>query len=64
MAKKQLSYEEAMNRIEELVSSMERNELDIDRLGEALKESQTLIKLCRDRLYKADEQVKSIMNGE
>lgn len=64
MAKKQLSYEEAMNRIEELVSSMERNELDIDRLGEALKESQALIKLCRDRLYKADEQVKLIMNEE
>jgi exodeoxyribonuclease VII small subunit len=64
MKKKQMSYEEAMARLEELVRSMEKNELDIDQLSEALKESQSLIKLCRDKLYKADEQVKQLLNEE
>ena len=59
-----MSYEEAMARLEELVRSMEKNELDIDQLSEALKESQSLIKLCRDKLYKADEQVKQLLNEE
>lgn len=57
-----MTYEQAMKRLETLVQSMERGELDIDQLGEALKESQLLIKFCRDRLYKAEEQVKSIMD--
>lgn len=57
-----MTYEQAMKRLETLVQSMERGELDIDQLGEALKESQQLIKFCRDRLYKAEEQVKSIMD--
>ena len=64
MKKKQMSYEEAMARLEELVRSMEKNELDIDQLSEALKESQSLIKLCRDKLYKADKQVKQLLNEE
>lgn len=64
MKKKQVSYEEAMKRLEELVASMERNELNIDQLSEALKESQALISLCREKLYKADEQVKKILNEE
>lgn len=64
MKEKQMSYEEAMARLEELVRSMEKNELDIDQLSEALKESQSLIKLCRDKLYKADEQVKQLLNEE
>lgn len=64
MKKKQMSYEEAMARLEELVRSMEKNELDIDQLSEALKESQSLIKLCRNKLYKADEQVKQLLNEE
>ena len=64
MKKKQMSYEEAMARLEELVRSMEKNELDIDQLSEVLKESQSLIKLCRDKLYKADEQVKQLLNEE
>lgn len=64
MKKKQMSYEEAMARLEELVRSMEKNELDIDQLSETLKESQSLIKLCRDKLYKADEQVKQLLNEE
>ena len=64
MTKKQMTYEQAMDRLEELVSGMERNEWGIDQLSDALKEAQELIRLCRDTLYKADKQVKKLLNEE
>ena len=64
MTKKQMTYEQAMGRLEELVSGMERNEWGIDQLSDALKEAQELIQLCRDKLYKADKQVKKLLNEE
>ena len=61
MEKKKMTYEQAMMRLETLVQTMERGELDIDQLGEALKESQQLIKFCRDKLYKADAEIKKML---
>ena len=54
MVTKKQTYEQAMKRLEEIVSLIESNELDIDNLGEKLKEAQGLIKFCRDKLYKTD----------
>lgn len=58
-----MTYEKAMGQLEQIVRSVENNELDIDHLSEKLKEAQELIKLCKERLYKADEQVKQILDG-
>lgn len=64
MAKKtEMTYEKAMEQLEQIVRSVENNELDIDHLSEKLKEAQGLIRLCKERLYKADEQVKRILDG-
>ena len=54
MATKKETYTEAMKRLETIVARIEGNELDIDELGDNLKEAQKLIKYCRDKLYKAD----------
>ena len=62
MAAKKQTYEQAMKRLEEIVSRIDSNELDIDSLGVNLKEAQELIKFCRDKLYKADEEIKHIEN--
>ena len=61
MATKKETYEQAMCRLEEIVAQIEGGELDIDSLGEHLKESQKLIKLCRNKLYKADEEIKKML---
>ena len=42
---------------------MENDELDIDTLGEQLKRAQALIKTCRDKLTKTDEEIKTILAG-
>ena len=61
MAVKKETYEQAMKRLEEIVTKIESGELDIDSLGEQLKEAQKLIKLCRDKLYKADSEIKKML---
>ena len=64
MATKKESYSEAMERLEKIVASIESNELDIDQLGENLKEAQKLIKFCRDKLYKADAEIQKMLEEE
>ena len=61
MAVKKETYTEAMKRLEAIVARIESNELDIDALGEQLKEAQKLIKYCREKLYKADAEIKKIL---
>ena len=61
MAPKKETYTEAMERLEKIVASIESNELDIDQLGENLKEAQKLIKFCKDKLYKADAGIKKML---
>ncbi len=63
MAKKE-TYTEAMARLEEIVSRIESNEVDIDELSEQLKEAQKLIKYCRDKLYKADTEIKKMLEDD
>lgn len=58
MAAKKETYTEAMKRLEAIVARIESNELDIDELGDNLKEAQKLIKYCREKLYKADVEIK------
>lgn len=61
MAAKKETYSEAMKRLEGIVARIESNELDIDQLGENLQEAQKLIKLCQDKLYKADAEIKKML---
>jgi len=64
MAKEIFKYEQAMAQLEDIVAKMESGDLDIDTLTEQLRTAQKLIKLCRDKLTKTDEEVKRLLNGE
>lgn len=68
MAAKKETYTEAMKKLEAIVAKVEGGDLDIDQLGENLKEAQRLIKFCKDKLYKADAEIKKMLeedrNGE
>ncbi len=59
-----MKYEEAVKQLEEIVYKMENDELDIDTMSEQLKTAQKLIKLCKDRLTKADEEIKKILDND
>ena len=58
---KELKYEAAMTELQTIVHKMENDELDIDQMSEQLKRAQELIKLCKDKLTKTDEEIKKIL---
>ena len=59
-----MKYEEALKQLEEIVAKMENDELDIDTFSEQLKTAQRLIKQCKDKLAKADGDIKKILQPE
>lgn len=64
MAKKSLSYEQAMQRLEEIVQGFEQNTLKLDQLTAQLAEAQELIKLCNNKLQQVETDVKKLLNDE
>lgn len=64
MAKKEIKYEEAVAQLEEIVDKMENDELDIDQLSEQLKRAKELVKLCKDKLTKTDEEIKKLLSED
>lgn len=61
---KEIKYEEAVSQLETIVKKMESGELDVDAMSTELKTAQELIKLCKERLTKADEDIKEILEKE
>lgn len=53
-------YEEALAQLETIVRKMESNEYDIDELAAQLKAAQQLIKFCKDKLTKTEEELEKI----
>lgn len=61
MAAKKVSYSEAMAEIEAILEKIENEELDVDELAEKVKRVSTLLKTCKDKLTKTNEQVEQIL---
>ncbi|MBP5386530.1 MAG: exodeoxyribonuclease VII small subunit [Prevotella sp.] len=59
-----INYEAAVAELESIVRKMENDQLDIDSLTEQLKRAQELIKLCKDKLSKTDEEIKQILGEQ
>ena len=64
MAKQEIKYEEAVGQLEAIVRRMETGELDLDSLADELKKAQKLIKMCKDKLTKTDEEIKKMLEEE
>ncbi len=62
--KEELKYEAAYAELQTIVRRMENDELDIDQMAEQLKRAQQLIKLCKDKLTKTDEEIKKILTED
>jgi len=55
------TYNEAVEKLRQIVEEIEKGELDVDVLSEKAKEAARLIKLCKEKLLKTDEEVKKIL---
>ena len=69
MTKKEETYNEAVEKLRKIVADIENGELlqhcgpwpISDILSEKVKEATRLIKLCKEKLYKVDEEVKKVL---
>lgn len=62
MENKQLSYEQAITRIEEIVSLLESGEKGMDELSELVKEASQLVKSCKARLRMTEEEISKALD--
>ncbi|MBQ6203506.1 MAG: exodeoxyribonuclease VII small subunit [Prevotella sp.] len=60
--KQEQKYENAFAELQSIVSKMENDELDIDQMSEQLKRAQQLIRFCKDKLTKTEEEIKKILD--
>jgi exodeoxyribonuclease VII small subunit len=61
MAKKELSYQDAFNRLQNIQDLIESDRLDVDELSVVLKEAAGLLKTCKEKLYKVSEETQKII---
>ena len=61
MAKKELTYAEAMAEIEKILARLRSEEMDVDSLTAEVKRATELIASCKERLHKAEAEVNKIL---
>ncbi len=61
---KELSYSQAMEKINAILEKLNNEELDIDTLSAEVKQATELIAYCRKKLRTAQEQVEEVFNTE
>lgn len=62
MAKKALTYNEAIAEIEDILVQMENEEMDVDELSVKVKKVSELLKTCRKKLTQTEEEVEKILS--
>ena len=58
--KEELKYEEAFAQLQDIVRKMENDEYSIDELSVQLQTAQRLIKFCKAKLTKTEEEIQKI----
>lgn len=64
MEKKKTGYAEAIREIELILEKFSNEELDVDTLAAEVKKATELIKICKQRLHKAETDVEEILRNE
>ena len=64
MAKNEITYAEAIAEVEKILERFGGEQMEVDELGEQVRRATELIKLCRERLHKAEKEVDSVLSEE
>ncbi|MBO4504522.1 MAG: exodeoxyribonuclease VII small subunit [Bacteroidales bacterium] len=55
--KENLTYTEAFEQLQQIVKQMENADISVDDLAENIKTATKLIKVCKDKLTKTEEEI-------
>ncbi len=62
-AESAIRFSEALEELEGILSRIESEETDVDRLGDELRRAAGLLELCRNRIRKAEVEVRQIVQS-
>lgn len=57
----ELTYSQALEELEQIVRKIQDNNCDIDKLSAYTSRAVELIKICKTKLFKTDEEIKSCL---
>jgi len=58
---KKIGYNDAVRQIEEILTRLSGEELDVDRMAAEVKQAAELIALCKEKLHKAEGEIAKIV---
>ncbi|MBF0485185.1 MAG: exodeoxyribonuclease VII small subunit [Candidatus Omnitrophica bacterium] len=58
-----MKYSKAMEKLEEIIKDIENDEIDIDELSAKVREAVSLVKICKEKIAKAELEVKDVVQG-
>jgi len=59
---KEITYSQALAELEDIISRIESEEVDVDALSEKVKRAAMLIRFCREKLKSTEEDVKKVLS--
>ena len=58
-----IKYSKALEKLEDIIRKIEDEEIDIDELSEKVREAASLVKVCKDKITKAEVEVKEVVDS-
>ena len=59
----EVKYGKSIKKLEEIIERIEGEEIDVDELSLKVKEAVSLIKTCKNKIEKAELEVKKVVDG-
>ena len=63
MAAKKITYKEAVQEIEDILQKIENDELEVDDLSAKVSRVSELLRFCKNKLHKTEEEVEKILKS-
>lgn len=59
----EIKYSKAIKDLDEIIRKIENEEIDVDELSGSVKRAVELIRVCKDKIEKAEMEVKEVVDG-
>lgn len=64
MEKSKITYTQAIEEVETILEKFNNEQMNVDELGAQVKRAAELIKLCKEKLRKAEKEVADVLEAE
>jgi exodeoxyribonuclease VII small subunit len=62
MTEKKFSYNASMAEVEQILESLNKNDLDVDELSQKVERATELLQLCKRKLYETEQEIQAVFD--